>query len=175
MLLWYRGISVIELFYFFITKNAYIYNIFYVFLVYLILCKSIIVCYFFIYTIGTTTNGNMPLILKRLMTTCTAITVIASITGCKFHKWGHKRLIYSRTRIFLGMGSANERRRYNITSSLIGWAHSQTAAFIFFPVLQQGHYYLYWEVVIIIINIIITSNQFPRIWCNIISRFVLLT
>ena len=27
--------------------------------------------------------------------------------------------------IVLGMGSANERRRYFVTSSLIGWAHSQ--------------------------------------------------
>ena len=28
--------------------------------------------------------------------------------------------------IILGMGSANERRRYNVTSSLIGWAHTKT-------------------------------------------------
>ena len=28
------------------------------------------------------------------------------------------------SRISLGMGSANGRRRYNVTSSLIGWAHS---------------------------------------------------
>ena len=28
------------------------------------------------------------------------------------------------TGIILGMGSANERRRYNVTSSLIGWAHT---------------------------------------------------
>ena len=27
--------------------------------------------------------------------------------------------------IILGKGSANERRRYNMTSSLIGWAHNQ--------------------------------------------------
>ena len=27
--------------------------------------------------------------------------------------------------IILGMGSANERRRYIVTSSLIGWAHTQ--------------------------------------------------
>ena len=26
--------------------------------------------------------------------------------------------------IILGMGSANERWRYNVTSSLIGWAHT---------------------------------------------------
>ena len=25
----------------------------------------------------------------------------------------------------MGMGSANKRRRYNVTSSLIGWAHTQ--------------------------------------------------
>ena len=30
--------------------------------------------------------------------------------------------------IILGMGSANERRRYNITSCLIGWAHAQNDA-----------------------------------------------
>ena len=29
------------------------------------------------------------------------------------------------TGIILSMGSANERRRYNVTSSLIGWAHTQ--------------------------------------------------
>ena len=29
------------------------------------------------------------------------------------------------TRIVLGMGLANERRRYNVTSSHIGWAHTQ--------------------------------------------------
>ena len=28
-------------------------------------------------------------------------------------------------RIILGMGSANERRRYIVTSFLIGWAHTQ--------------------------------------------------
>ena len=27
--------------------------------------------------------------------------------------------------IVLGMSSANERRRYNVTTSLIGWAHTQ--------------------------------------------------
>ena len=27
--------------------------------------------------------------------------------------------------VILGMGSANERRRYIVTSSLIGWAHTQ--------------------------------------------------
>ena len=27
--------------------------------------------------------------------------------------------------IILGMGSANERRRYTVTSSLIGWAHTE--------------------------------------------------
>ena len=27
--------------------------------------------------------------------------------------------------IILGMDAANERRRYNVTSSLIGWAHAQ--------------------------------------------------
>ena len=32
---------------------------------------------------------------------------------------------YSDTCIVLGMSSANERRRYNITSSLIGWAYTQ--------------------------------------------------
>ena len=30
-----------------------------------------------------------------------------------------------KSKINLGMGSANERRRYNVTSSLIGWAHTQ--------------------------------------------------
>ena len=29
------------------------------------------------------------------------------------------------TGIILGMGSANKRRRYNLTPSLIGWAHTQ--------------------------------------------------
>ena len=29
------------------------------------------------------------------------------------------------TGIILAMGSANERRRYNVTSSLIGWAHTE--------------------------------------------------
>ena len=27
--------------------------------------------------------------------------------------------------VILGMGLANERRRYNVTSSLIGWPHTQ--------------------------------------------------
>ena len=27
--------------------------------------------------------------------------------------------------IILGMGSVNERRRHSVTSSLIGWAHTQ--------------------------------------------------
>ena len=30
-----------------------------------------------------------------------------------------------RTVIILGIGSTNERRRYNVTTSLIGWAHTQ--------------------------------------------------
>ena len=33
--------------------------------------------------------------------------------------------IWVKSGIILGMGSANERRRYNVTSSLIGWAHTQ--------------------------------------------------
>ena len=32
---------------------------------------------------------------------------------------------YSYPGIILGMGSANERRRYNVTSSLLGLAHTQ--------------------------------------------------
>ena len=38
------------------------------------------------------------------------------------------------TGIILGMGSANTRRRYNVTSSLIGWAHIQNDLF---PVAQE--------------------------------------
>ena len=34
--------------------------------------------------------------------------------------------------IILGMGSANERRRYNITSSLICWTHTQNVAWLWF-------------------------------------------
>ena len=30
--------------------------------------------------------------------------------------------------ISLGMGPANKRRRYNVTTSLIGWAHTYTDA-----------------------------------------------
>ena len=33
--------------------------------------------------------------------------------------------------IIVGMGSANERRRYNVTSSLIGWAHTQNGPWVF--------------------------------------------
>ena len=37
-----------------------------------------------------------------------------------------KRYVHrQRPQIILGMGSANERRHYNVTSSLIGWAHTQ--------------------------------------------------
>ena len=32
---------------------------------------------------------------------------------------------YDYSSIILGMGSANERRRYKVTSSLIGWTHTQ--------------------------------------------------
>ena len=32
--------------------------------------------------------------------------------------------------IILGMGSANERRRYNVISSLIGWAYTQNDSWI---------------------------------------------
>ena len=32
--------------------------------------------------------------------------------------------------IILGMGSANETWRYNVTSSLIGWAHTQNDPWI---------------------------------------------
>ena len=34
-------------------------------------------------------------------------------------------LVYMITGIILGMGLTNERRRYNVTASLIGWAHTQ--------------------------------------------------
>ena len=37
--------------------------------------------------------------------------------------WGH--IGFTTTEIIHGMGSANERRRYIVTSSLIGWAHTQ--------------------------------------------------
>ena len=39
------------------------------------------------------------------------------VTGTGFYSW--------QSRIILGMGSANERRRYTATPSLIGWAHAQ--------------------------------------------------
>ena len=35
--------------------------------------------------------------------------------------------------IILGMGSANERRRYIVTASLIGWAHTQNDRWAAFP------------------------------------------
>ena len=38
--------------------------------------------------------------------------------------WLGKRSVQD-SRIILGMGSANERRRYIVTTSLIGWAHHQ--------------------------------------------------
>ena len=31
--------------------------------------------------------------------------------------------------VVLGLGSANERRRYNVKSSRIGWAHTQNDAY----------------------------------------------
>ena len=37
----------------------------------------------------------------------------------------HESLGTKETGLILGMGSANERRRYIVTSSLIGWAHAQ--------------------------------------------------
>ena len=30
------------------------------------------------------------------------------------------------TGVIQGMGSANERRRYNVTASLVGWSHTHT-------------------------------------------------
>ena len=36
---------------------------------------------------------------------------------------------FNGTALFPGMGSTNERRRYIVTSSLIGWAHTQTDSF----------------------------------------------
>ena len=42
------------------------------------------------------------------------------------HKVPAKQMIGSLSPdIILGMGPNNERRRYNVTSSLIGWAHNQ--------------------------------------------------
>ena len=34
------------------------------------------------------------------------------------------KMVHAYPGIILGMGSANERRRYIVTSSLIGWAHT---------------------------------------------------
>ena len=46
--------------------------------------------------------------------------------------------------IILCMGSANERRRYNETSSLIGWAHTQNDPW--FPVKCQQQTLNYWKI-----------------------------
>ena len=46
-----------------------------------------------------------------------------SLTGT----WG---LLHQSPVIILGMGSANKRRRYNVTSSLIGWVHTQNDPWI---------------------------------------------
>ena len=45
-------------------------------------------------------------------------------------------------RIILGMGSASERRRYIVTSSLIGWVHNQTYPCIgtHLPVVITGYF-----------------------------------
>ena len=44
--------------------------------------------------------------------------------------------------VILGIGSANERRRYNVTSSLIGWAHNPAWYLSLHPSHSHTHRYL---------------------------------
>ena len=48
-------------------------------------------------------------------------TVFSIDRGNRFHII----LFWHKSGLILGMDSASQRRRYNVTSSLIGWAHIQ--------------------------------------------------
>ena len=47
-----------------------------------------------------------------------ALYSVSAIGNIIWYQW-------SDTGIILGMGPANKRRRYDLTSSLTGWAHTQ--------------------------------------------------
>ena len=49
------------------------------------------------------------------------------------------------TGIILGMGSANERRRYYVTPSLIGWVHSQKNPTLYVPWLHYMSLWVQWR------------------------------
>ena len=56
---------------------------------------------------------------------CPAFVIFVQILNYTLYSalfWGQTLL-----GIIMGMGSANDRRRYNVTSSLIGWAHVHNA------------------------------------------------
>ena len=57
----------------------------------------------------------------RFMDRCVMITIPPTSGEAEGYLWFSK---YS-AKIILGMCPANERRRYNVTPSLIGWAHAQ--------------------------------------------------
>ena len=55
----------------------------------------------------------------------------------------HVLLNVAKSGIMLGMGSANEGRRYNVTSSLIGWAHTQNDLCMYTLARVYNYWYLY--------------------------------
>ena len=105
----------------------------------------------------TTVIVNNKLLEKRTFLT---IKSVVSVAWCYIKTWRYNPvtnfyfLIFSplcrflRTKyqqngafmfsgLFLWMCSASERRRYNVTSSLIGWAHAQKDPCGFFHLLHQ--------------------------------------
>ena len=63
--------------------------------------------------------------IKRLITASEAITWCQCCMLWKHLKWNTQSIKFLLAGIILGVGLANERRRYIVTSSLIGWAHTE--------------------------------------------------
>ena len=51
------------------------------------------------------------------------------------------------TKIILGMGSANERRRYIVTPPLIDWAHTQNDPWLWYYRLHITNYKFDWAII----------------------------
>ena len=59
-----------------------------------------------------------------------------------FFLWQRPWAVSTWSGIILGMGSANERQRYNVTPSLISWAHTQNDPWKYriFSIYGEHHY-----------------------------------
>ena len=82
-------------------------------------------CFSFLRIILVSVSKIVHFYENEIYPRCRYIATIQSIFLIFIELFDARRACLNKPRIILGIWSANERRRYIVTPSLIGWAHTQ--------------------------------------------------